>query len=277
MNFKHLCLCILFVSMLLGKNVIAQSVMTYNIKNNYQKTGTDTWEVRKETMVDLLQHYHPDIFGVQEALFDQVDYLDSSLGEYSFVGVGRDDAKKEGEYCAIFFNAEKFKVIKQSTFYLSQTPDKISLGWDAACPRICTYALLQNKVTRKKLWILNTHFDHVGAQARLKSVELILERIAKINSEEHPLVLMGDLNLTPEEKPILTIAKKLSDGLKISKKAFYGPVGTFNSFSDQPIKKRIDYIFVSNTAVESYIHIDDRLQNNRHISDHLPVLVQLGK
>lgn len=252
--------------------------MTYNIKYDNKNDTINNWNDRRVSLVRLIRHYEPSIFGTQEALHHQVEFIDEELPNFSFIGVGRDDGKQKGEYSPIHFDHTKFKVLISNTFWLSKTPDKISVGWDAAMERICTYGLFEELKTGNKFYVFNTHFDHIGNKAREKSAKLILKKIKKINSNKLPVVLMGDFNLRPEEKPIQLIKKKLKDGSDITQKPFYGPSGTFNGFNYKMIlKNRIDYIFVKDFKVNSYLHIDDRMENNKHISDHLPVLIRIEK
>jgi endonuclease/exonuclease/phosphatase family metal-dependent hydrolase len=224
----------------------------------------------------ILVQYSPSIIGIQEGLLNQVQYIDSSLIDYDYVGVGRDNGIKKGEFCAIYFDTTRYVLLKNSTFWLSETPDTISVGWDAALERICTYGLFKDRITKKEFWVFNTHFDHIGVVAREKSSELILNRIDKINRQSLPVILMGDFNSIPNSPPIKEIKTELSDALKISMEKLQGPRGTFNGFNENlPIEKRIDYIFTNDLKVLSYTHINDRLNNNRHISDHLPVMIKI--
>ena len=132
------------------------------------------------------------------------------------------------------------------------------------------------RITKEEFWVFNTHFDHIGVVAREKSSELILKRIDKINRQSIPDILMGDFNSTPNSPPVKELKTELSDALKISLEKLQGPRGTFNGFNeDLPIEKRIDYIFTNDLKVISYTHINDRLNNNRHISDHLPVMIKI--
>ncbi|MBQ4914745.1 endonuclease/exonuclease/phosphatase family protein [Maribacter sp. MMG018] len=251
-------------------------VLTYNIKYDNVNDTVNNWNDRKGDMVKLLKFYSPDIIGMQEVLERQLVYLDESLPQYKAIGVGREDGKKKGEYSPILYNADNLKLLKDNTFWLSETPDKVSIGWDAALERICTYGLFEEINSKKRFWVFNTHFDHKGVLAREKSAELIALKIKEINKENLPVVLMGDLNRTPETKPIQFLKKELTDGQTATKKAFYGPTGTFSGFDHNKIlDERIDYIFVHNFEVNSYQHIDDRMENNKHISDHLPVMAHL--
>ncbi|WP_276167272.1 endonuclease/exonuclease/phosphatase family protein [Zobellia alginiliquefaciens] len=252
-------------------------VMSYNIKYDNTNDTVNNWNDRRASMVNLVKYYAPEFVGMQEVLFHQLSYLNDALENYTYIGVGRDDGKKKGEFSPILFNSKKFKVLQSNTFWLSPTPDKISVGWDAAMERICTYGLFENIVTKQKFWIFNTHFDHRGTTARDKSAELIIEQINKINTDDTPVVLMGDLNLAPETTAIQFFKKELTDGQEASSKPFYGPTGTFNGFDHSKVlDHRIDYVFVEGLEVEEYIHIDDRMENNKHISDHLPVLAKLS-
>ncbi len=252
-------------------------MMTYNIKYDNVSDTVNNWNFRKEAMVDLVKHYQAEVVGMQEVLHNQLIYLDSSLNQYSYVGVGRDDGKTKGEYAPIFYDGRKLKVLKSNTFWLSETPEKVSKGWDASLERICTYALFENLQDHKRFWVFNTHFDHRGKEARANSTRLVIQKIKGINTENLPVAFMGDLNLAPEEEPIRFLQKQLTDGQMSTRKAFYGPTGTSNGFDpNRVLNRRIDYIFVNNFKVESYIHIDDRMDNNKHISDHLPVLAAVS-
>ena len=252
-----------------------EKVLTFNIRYDNPHDRKDNWDYRKEKIVSLIVNYEPAIFGIQEGLNNQVNYIDESLKEYKYIGIGRDDAKTKGEYCAIFFDDSKYKVIESSTFWLSDTPDRVSVGWDADTQRICTYGLFENVNTKNKIWVFNTHFDHKGKKAQELSAKLISDTIIKINKQNWPVVLMGDFNLTPEQKPIAILKSNLDYALDISDKPLYGPNGTYNDFKNKAVKERLDYIFVKGLKVKSYVHINERLNSNRQISDHLPVLVEI--
>lgn len=258
-------------------NINAQdvSVMTYNIKLDYPKEGENSWTNRKPFFINQLKFYTPDILGVQEVLPNQMKDMDSLLVDYNFVGVGRDDGKDKGEYSAIFYNKKMFKVLKSSTFWLSDTPENVSMGWDAVCNRVCTYALLKKKKTNKKLWVFNTHFDHVGAEARKNSAILIIKKIKEINTNNLPVVLMGDFNMEAAHESIQYVKTYLKDSQEISKIVF-GPTGTYNGFNfNEPVTRRIDFIFVSpRVNVNKYAVLSDS-KDCKYPSDHLPVYVDI--
>ncbi len=249
--------------------------ITFNIRYDNPGDKEDNWHYRKNDVARLILHYEASIVGTQEGLCHQVEFIDSSLTKYAYIGVGREDGKTSGEYCAIFYDTTIFKRIRGSTFWLSETPGKASVGWDAALERICTYGLFEHLETGSRIWIFNTHFDHRGPSARANSASLILEKIKKINIENLPVVFMGDFNSTPDEEPIQILKTGLSDALDISEKPLYGPAGTFNGFADEIILNRIDYFFTLDMDILSYTHIDDRRNNNKYISDHLPVMITI--
>ena len=267
-----------FILFTISSNIYSQphSIISYNIRYDNNWDIENSWKIRRNKISQILVQYSPSIIGIQEGLLNQVQYIDSSLIDYDYVGVGRDDGKKKGEFCAIYFDTTRYVLLKNSTFWLSETPDTISVGWDAALERICTYGLFKDRITKKEFWVFNTHFDHIGVVAREKSSELILKRINKINHQSLPVILMGDFNSIPNSSPVKEIKTELSDALQISLEKLQGPRGTFNGFNeDLPIEKRIDYIFTNDLKVLSYTHINDRLNNNRHISDHLPVMIKI--
>ena len=253
------------------------SVMTYNVRYGLADDGENSWEYRKEFLASQLTFYNPDIFGTQEGLPFQITYIDSQFPKHSFIGKSR-DGKGEGEYSAIFYNHNKFEVIEQHTFWLSPTPNKVSKGWDAAYPRICTYGLFKDKETQKIFWIINTHLDHIGVNARKQSVHLILNKIKEINIKNYPLIFMGDLNAEPNSKPITLLKSELNDSKEIPSEKPFGPKGTFNAFQfNDSITKRIDYIFISknNTLkVNKHATLSDS-KDLKYPSDHLPVYVEL--
>ena len=251
-------------------------VMSYNIRLDHAGDGDNRWDNRKEQLAGQVKFYEPDFMGVQEALPNQMAYLSLQVNnQYDAIGVGRDDGANKGEYSAIFYNTQKYKLLRQSTFWLSETPDVPSTGWDAALNRICTYGLFQDKQNGKKIWVFNTHFDHVGEKARAESAKLILQKIKEVNKDNLPYVLTGDFNLEPDSEPVTIIKQQLTDTKDVADLIF-GPEGTFNAFEfTKPVTRRIDYIFVPKSMkVKKYAVLSDS-QNCRYLSDHLPVYAEL--
>lgn len=257
----------------------AQSIklITYNIRLQTASDGPNSWTNRKDFLAGQLTFYSPDVFGVQEALPEQVNDLTKAFANYSVAGSGRDGFGK-GESSNIFYRSSRFILKDSGTFWLSETPGKISKGWDAALNRVCTYVLLKDKQTKKTFWVFNTHMDHIGELARTKSLELILHTIDSLNTKKYPAVLMGDFNSEPQTARIIALREKMSDTRLITEQPPFGPNGTFNGFKhDQPVTALIDYIFVSKFSgirVLKYAILSDS-KDLRYPSDHLPVYVEL--
>ena len=248
-------------------------ILSYNIRYDNPDDGINKWEKRKGTIINYIKTNAPEIIGMQEVLNNQLIDLQSSLNEYKTVGVGREDGKTKGEYSPILFKTSKLKLIKFDTFWLSETPDKVSIGWDAALERICTYALFEQINTKKQFLIFNTHFDHIGINARIESVKLILKMIKKINKKNIPVLLMGDFNLTPETKPIKILKSRFSDvmGSKDFNKSFNGTFTGFNIHENAT--RRIDYIFEKDFKVFDAKHLLIKTTNGLWASDHHPVFL----
>jgi len=251
------------------------TAMSYNIKYANENDGENSWSKRKYFLANQLKFYHPQIFGVQEALKSQIDFITEELSNYKSLGVGR-EGSNQGEFSAIFYDTTKFEVLKSDTFWLSETPDQISKGWDADYHRICTYALLKDKESEEQFYFFNTHFDHRGKEARTNSARLIIQQIKKINVENYPVLLTGDFNLEPETEQIQYIRSYLKDAKETTAAITLGPSGTFNGYDFQtPVTRRIDYIFHSEEInVETYAVLSDN-ENGRYASDHLPVFVKV--
>lgn len=252
-------------------------VMTYNIRLSLESDKENSWNNRKDDALALMSYYHPDYFGVQEAVPQQMTDIKTTLTDYDYVGVGRDDGKNQGEYSAIFYDKNKLEVIRSGTFWLSETPEKPSKGWDAAYNRVCTYAFFKIKKTGKQFLAMNLHFDHVGDVARVNSAKLILEKIKELNPKNLPLTLTGDFNLTDDSEPINIISKSLTDSYYHSKKPHYGPKGTWQNFDiNTPSTERLDYVFVKGFDVLSNRTINDRRENLLYPSDHFPILAEIN-
>ena len=252
-------------------------LMTYNIRLDLESDGENKWSNRKDFWASQITFYEPDVFGIQEALPHQVTDIASALPEYSYVGIGRDGIGK-GESSNIFFKKDRFKMVQENTFWLSETPEKISKGWDAALNRVCTYVLLKDNKTKKSFWVFNAHLDHIGELARTNAIQLILSKIKEVNTKNFPVFLTGDFNTEPNEQRITDLKKQMDDSYYITKQKPFGPTGTFNAFQYfEPVTKRIDYIFLSKNnpfKVLKYAILTDS-KNLKFPSDHFPVLVEL--
>ncbi|MGB4959419.1 MAG: endonuclease/exonuclease/phosphatase family protein [Saprospiraceae bacterium] len=251
--------------------------MTYNIRLDVASDGENRWSQRKDYFISQVKFYEPDVMGIQEALPHQVTEMAEVLTGYSYIGTGRDGIGK-GESSNIFYKTERMELKASGTFWLSETPDIISKGWDAALNRVCTYGLFKDKKSKKTFWVFNTHLDHMGEVARTKSIELILSKISMLNSKNYPVMFMGDLNSEPNTERIIALKKVMDDSRNVSIELPFGPSGTFNGFKHhEPVTKMIDYIFVSKSSkikVKKYAVLSDS-KDLRYPSDHLPVYVEL--
>lgn len=251
-------------------------VITYNIRFNNPNDGINAWPNRSNFVGELLVFHEADIFGLQEALIGQIEDIEKQIPSMNWVGVGRDDGKSSGEFSPIFYNNQKFELADKGWFWLSETPDKPSLGWEATYKRICTWVLLKDLKNKQMFYVFNTHFDHIANLARANSARLIIQKLKNINTKNLPVVLIGDFNLTPEKEPIHYLTQELSDAYKASLAPPYGPTGTFNGFDfNSKLEDRIDYIFVNQYfKVLKYAALSDS-KNQKYPSDHLPVFAEL--
>jgi endonuclease/exonuclease/phosphatase family metal-dependent hydrolase len=271
---------VLLCSFLLVQHSFAQAnaplvVASYNLRYHTPNDGVNAWPNRKEMVKNLVRYHEFDLFGTQEGLRPQLDDL-SELAEFAFVGKGRDDGKAAGEHSAIFYRKDRFLPVQSGDFWLSQTPDRPSLGWDATCcHRICSWARFKDLATGREFYFFSAHFDHQGVEARRQSGKLMVEKIKAIAGNA-PVIFAGDLNSTPDTEQVQTLQTLLRDAFWVSEAPPYGPVGTFNGFkADAPLENRIDYVFVSQgIQVLKYGVLTDQLQG-RYPSDHLPVVTRI--
>lgn len=276
-RMKKLVILLLFIGLCINSYAQTFKAMTYNVRLNVAVDGENAWPLRKEFLTSQIQFYEPDILGVQEATPLQVTEMSVLLPQYNQVGVGRDGDGK-GESSNIYYKKNRFIVKETATFWLSETPDEISKGWDAAYNRVCSYALLKDKKTKHKIWVFNTHLDHIGEEARTKGIELILSKIKILNTKNYPVIFMGDFNSEPTTERIINLKKEMNDCREVSREKPFGPSGTFNGFKhNEPVTQLIDYIFISKNnkiVVDKYAILSDS-KNLKYPSDHLPVFVKL--
>lgn len=277
MKNKKSFLVFILVFSVISLNAQSLKVMTYNMRLALTSDMDNSWQHRKEMFADMVQFYAPDIMGVQEAVPEQVDYLDSSLKNFKHIGIGREGEHK-GEASSIFYNSTRFLLLKTNTFWLSPTPEKISKGWDASYLRVCTYGLFKDKKTGKKFWAFNTHLDNDGVVARTKGMQLILERMKELNKEKLPVILTGDFNTAPQTDLITNLKMEMNDSKEICTTKPFGPAGTFNGFKFcEPVQDKIDYIFVSKTPVikVTKFAVFNNSINQHYPSDHFPVYAEI--
>lgn len=247
-------------------------VISYNIRVGKGKDGSNSWEYRRPASIAMLLEQMPDIFGLQEALDFQVDYLQDNLPGYANVGVGRDDGVAKGERMAIFYNTERVELLDWGTYWLSETPDVPSKGWDAAYPRCATWSKMRLKDSGKEFFYVNTHLDHQGAESQRKGLDMIVSKIAQMNPDGLPMVLTGDFNVEPENPVLDELDSRMhsarTSALDSNDKA------TFNGWGSRAII--IDYIYHSGFLYcPEYEVLDRSYDSVSYISDHYPVMTRL--
>lgn len=257
-------------------------VMTFNIRLNTASDSLNAWPYRKDIAASQVLFYNAHLLGVQEALHDQMMDLRQRLPNYQYFGGGRDDGKTKGEYSAIFYDTTRLLRNNGGMFWLSQTPDiPGSVGWDAAITRMVTWCYFMDRATNTAFYAFNTHFDHMGKQARAESAKLLLRKIQEIAGTT-PVVVTGDFNATPSDEPIRIImntsdAGHLTDTKAVTQTPHYGPTGTFNGFGPREIHDNpIDFIFIRNGNTKVLKHATlSETWNGRFSSDHFPVYAEL--
>lgn len=246
-------------------------VMSYNIRLGSAQDGTNSWALRYTATGKMLEDQKPDVFGVQEALEYQVRYIEEMCG-YESVGVGRENGKKEGEHMSIFWNKKTVSMLKWGTFWLSDTPEKPSKGWDAECFRTATWALMKDKKTGKKFYFVNTHLDHKGTEAQKNGLKLIVDRIAEINPDGLPMVLTGDFNIEPKNPALKDLDARMQSARNIAEKT--DDHATYNGWGKS--STMIDYIYVSGfSSCPEYQTVTKRYEDRKFISDHYPIFARL--
>lgn len=252
-------------------------VMSFNIRLDYAGDSLNNWKYRKDNAAAMIAYYAPDVLGLQEVLKNQLDDLKQRLPQYTALGVGRADGKEKGEFSSLFYKTARFDLLRNGDFGLSETPDSIGLkGWDAACERIVTWAVLKDKMSGKQLAVFNTHFDHVGKVARTESAKLILTKMKEI-ADGLPIIVTGDFNGTADSEPIVTLTEGGMLNTCSVAEVVYGPIWSFHDFGRIPVVNRrlIDFIFVNNSiSTNRYSVIGDK-PDNGYLSDHTPILTSL--
>ncbi len=250
-------------------------VISFNIRYDNPGDGDNQWSKRSDAAISFLNYENADFIGMQEVLKHQLDNVQDGLDGYQWIGVGRDDGKLKGEFSPLFYNSNKWELVKSGTFWLSESPDKPSKSWDAALPRICTWGNFKHKGNGKSVWVFNTHYDHRGEEARKNASLVIQKMIGKLAGDQR-VILTGDFNATEATQEISSItASGLQDSFVIARKN-YGEVGTFNGFDSSKVpENRIDYVFVNRYFDVSRYTTDSRIIDGRFLSDHFPIIVEL--
>ncbi|HCO68526.1 MAG TPA: endonuclease [Dysgonomonas sp.] len=259
------------------------NIASYNIRNDNRDdvAAGNGWKSRLPYVCNLITYHDFDIFGTQEGFYHQLEDIKRELPAYDYIGVGRDDGKTEGEYSAVFFKKDRFELLRSGNFWLSETPDKPELGWDAACIRICTWGEFKDISSGKIFYFFNLHADHVGVEARKESSKLVVSKMKEIAKGNSPVILTGDFNVSQTDESYFTYTKSglLSDSYDKAP-VKYENNGTFNNFNiEMRTNERIDHIFFAgNLNILKYGILTDIYWDGkgkaRIPSDHYPVVVK---
>lgn len=260
------------------------NVMTFNIRYNNTGDGINKWDNRKELAINTILENNVDILGIQEALHSQMMDLEKGLQDYEWIGVGRDDGIEKGEYSPIFYNTKRFTEVGSGYFWLSENPMMAgTLGWDAANIRIATWAKLKDLRNGKTIFVLNTHFDHVGEVARRESAKLILQKLHTYTRKNNfPIIVTGDFNTTQNSEVIRSLTDvnnplHIKDARALSPNV-RGPIWSFHNFGKQKEQDRplLDYVFVRNNVSVLDFETIEGNHGDRWVSDHCPILVKVS-
>lgn len=252
------------------------NIATFNLRQDNPNDSADAWPHRKEMVKGLIRFHDFDIFGTQEGFKHQLEGI-LELGNYAYIGAGRDDGKDGGEHSAIFYKTDRFEVLKQGNFWYSETPDTPGKGWDATCcNRICSWGQFKDKASGKTFFLFNSHYDHQGKVARKESSLLLLRKIKEIAGENSYVIATGDFNARPTDEPIQILASDgmLKDSYQITEQPPYGTVGTSNGFRmSSAMNSRIDYIWVTSQIKVLRYGVLNEQQYGHFPSDHFPVMI----
>lgn len=244
------------------------TVLSYNIRYSTAGDGPHSWDARKQSTLDMFRDVKPDLVGMQEVLKDQFDYITGNMPEYGVIGTGRDDGRDEGEMMAVMYLKKRFELAGSGDFWLSETPDKVSRGWDGACNRMVTWLKLRDRRTGEEVYFFNTHLDHVGEQARAGGAELIVEKIREIAGMDNIMFLTGDFNAGPDDGVLAPIAAAFPSARDNAPETDRGP--TFNDWGRSNHTQPIDHIYYRKAVPLVFEVIKDGY-GSVYISDHYPV------
>lgn len=246
------------------------SIISLNIRLDNPNDQLNNWQYRKEHVVQMIQNDRPSVLCTQELLNNQRLYLAELLPEYAHIGVGRDDGEHGGEHMAIFYRHDLYELLAHGNFWLSETPERVSRGWDAACNRITTWGYFKNKKTGNTFYCFNTHLDHVGKIARKESIELIYKKIQEITTDKFaPIFLAGDFNTTSNDPIFSSLYTLLKEARKEAPQS--DNFGTYHNFGKVNDTIVIDHIFFKNAQPEKFQTLNKNIYGTPYISDHFPI------
>lgn len=254
-----------------NKNEI--NIMSYNIRCHAPNDfGKKSWFYRADLVVDTIEKAQPGIIGFQEVNSWQYDYLCEVMPMYDSIITYRDDIPVYSEGCPVFYRADLFTLLEKDSFWLSETPDVMSKDWGAACYRICSYARLKENATGKEFVVFNTHLDHISDEARIKGIQVVLDKIKEFDSI--PAILIGDLNAEEDSATYKSAIENFDDVKYMTEETMTSC--TYQNWGTELDRECIDYIMVSKDdfEVNSYKVITDT-HNGTYSSDHFPLTATL--
>lgn len=248
------------------------SIMSFNIRYDTEEDGENKWGNRKEACLKMLEETKPSIFGIQEGLDHQVSFLEDNLPQYDYVGIGRDDGYSSGEYAAIFYSVEHFQLLESNSFWLSETPDVPSLGWDANNIRIVTWLHLKDLKHDKSIYVFNTHFDHKGKIARKESAKLLVQKIKEVANEK-PIFITGDFNAWISNSLFEPITDEYHNARRFAD--YTDNKKSFNLWGKWYAHWSVDYIFYKNADALAFRTVTEDY-GVPYISDHYPIITHFN-
>ncbi|WP_436908511.1 endonuclease/exonuclease/phosphatase family protein [Halosimplex marinum] len=268
----------------------AVRVLTYNVRRDVADDGRFDWAGRRDAVAGTIRFHRPDVVGLQEPLAGQYADLREALPGFEWVGASREAGEGEGEFCPVGYRPDRFERVDAGTFWLSPTPDEPgSVGWDAAYPRIATWARLRDRDRGDTLLYCNTHLDHEGARARAEGARVLRERVTRLREGDEPVVVGGDFNCVAGDEPYRALVDgndgdsggdragpALVDAREASPYPPHGPDTTRTDFETLLPGRGIDHVFVAGAAVDGYGVAADVVGDGWFPSDHLPVVVDLA-
>lgn len=257
-------------------------VMSFNIRLDLASDGPNAWSHRKHMVAEIIRHEGPALIGMQEVLLHQKSDLEAALPAYVFIGAARDDGAEKGEFSPLAFRSDRFELLDSGTFWLSPMPAQPGKAWDAAYPRIATWAILRERTAGGRLAVLNTHFDHVGAEARANSAGIIANWARRHAEQGDAVIVLGDFNAATTSPPLALLDDASRSSLRLARAASatppYGPPGTFNGFKfDADAPEPIDHVLVSEDFEVLRFATVTQHWGGRLPSDHYPVVAELAR
>ncbi len=246
-------------------------LISFNIRTSCGRDGDNSWSSRRHAVAEMFRQESPDVFGLQEAVQDQLQYLDTSFPQYARVGEDRDGHAEGGETMAIYYLRDRFELLASGTFWLSETPDRISRGWDAACNRTVTWVELRDKRSGKRFFYFNTHLDHQGQMARAEGVKLIVSKVQELAGKRAAVVLGGDLNASGDNPIFRPLARLMKPARE--KASERDAKGTFNGFGTAPDTIILDHLFFRGRIRCLRFATLDGNYGVPYLSDHYPILM----